>query len=102
MLRVVIDRPAHSRHPVHGFVYPVNYGFLPGVISGDGEELDAYVLGIREPVTAFSGICTAVIHRITEDDDKLVIIQPESSWSDPAIRSATYFQEKFFHTVIYR
>ena len=38
-----------SKHPKHGFIYPVNYGFVPGVIGGDGEELDAYLrkIGIR-------------------------------------------------------
>ena len=28
-----------SRHPKHGFIYPVNYGYVPNTISGDGEEL---------------------------------------------------------------
>ena len=42
---VKMDRPLGSKHPKHGFIYTVNYGFIPGTISGDGEELDAYVLG---------------------------------------------------------
>ena len=39
---VVMDRPLGSKHPKHGFIYPVNYGYIPNTISGDGEELDAY------------------------------------------------------------
>ena len=45
-LEVKIDRPLGSKHPKHGFIYPINYGYVPNTISGDGEELDCYVLGI--------------------------------------------------------
>ena len=41
---LVIDRTFGSKHPKHGFIYPVNYGYVPGTVSGDGEELDAYLL----------------------------------------------------------
>lgn len=36
-VRVKVDRPLGSKHPKHGFIYPVNYGFVPDTISGDGE-----------------------------------------------------------------
>ena len=62
---VQIDRPLESRHPTRGFRYAVNYGFVPGTIASDGEELDAYVLGVREPLPAFTGRCIAVVHRRT-------------------------------------
>ncbi len=74
-LTITIDRPMNSVHPKHGFVYPINYGYLPNVISGDGEELDAYVLGINHPLETFTGECIAVIHRLNDDDDKLVIVE---------------------------
>ena len=36
---VIVDRPLGSTHPAHpGLVYPVNYGYVPGVIAADGEE----------------------------------------------------------------
>ena len=39
---VVIDRPLGSRHPNHSdIVYPVNYGYIQGVLAADGEEQDA-------------------------------------------------------------
>lgn len=50
-----IDRALGSRHPTHGFVYPINYGYLPTVMAPDGEELDAYLLGVFEPVEQFEG-----------------------------------------------
>lgn len=50
IVEVKMDRPMGSRHPKKGFIYPVNYGYIPNTISGDGEELDAYVLGIHEQI----------------------------------------------------
>ncbi|MBI1923239.1 hypothetical protein HYR99_03205 [Candidatus Poribacteria bacterium] len=64
VVEVKIDRPLGSRHPKWGFIYPVNYGFLPNVPAPDGEELDVYVLGVFEPLEAFTGKCIAVIHRL--------------------------------------
>ena len=42
---IEIDRPLGTRHPKHGFMYMINYGFIPNTVSGDGEELDAYLVG---------------------------------------------------------
>jgi len=67
---IEIDRSLDSKHRKHGFVYEVNYGFVPGVIASDGECLDAYVLRLSEPVNAFEGECIAVIHRFNDDDDR--------------------------------
>lgn len=75
MVTIQMDRPQGSRHPKHGYVYPVNYGFVPGTLAPDGAELDAYVLGIGEPREEFTGECIAVIHRTNDDDD--------SWWSYP-------------------
>ena len=77
LLEVEMDRPMGSRHPKHGFIYPVNYGYVPNTVSGDGEELDCYVLGVFEPLEKFKGKCIAVIHRTNDNDDKLVIVPEE-------------------------
>jgi inorganic pyrophosphatase len=100
-VNVKIDRPFGSKHPKHGFIYSVNYGYVPNTISGDGEELDCYVLGIFEPVETFSGKCIAIIHRTDDDDDKLVIVPEGKEYSDSAIDALTEFQERFFsHEII--
>lgn len=100
---VKIDRPLGSLHPKHGFKYDANYGFIPGTIAPDGEELDAYVLGIYKSVNEFVGKCIAVIHRINDDDDKLVVIPEElDDISDAEIKKSTNFQEQFFKSVIIR
>jgi inorganic pyrophosphatase len=101
-VNVKIDRPFGSKHPKHGFIYPVNYGYVPNTISGDGEELDCYVLGVFEPVDEFSGKCIAIIHRTDDDDDKLVIVPEDKDYSNDAIDALTEFQEKFFNHIIIR
>ena len=99
---VQIDRPLGSCHPRHGFVYLLNYGFVPGTLSPDGAELDTYVLGVFEPLTNFTGECIAVIHRTNDDDDKLIVVPAGTSYSDDQIRALTHFQEQFFTSVILR
>ena len=101
-VNVNIDRPLGSKHPKHGFIYPVNYGYVPHTISGDGEELDCYVLGVFEPIKNFSGKCIAVIHRTNDNDDKLIVVPEGIDYSDDAIKALTEFQERFFESKIKR
>jgi len=101
-VQVRIDRPLGSKHPKHGFMYPVNYGFVPNTVSGDGEELDCYVLGIDEPIDCFQGKCIAVIHRVNDDDDKLIVVPEEKEYTDEEIRRLTNFQEQYFESEVIR
>lgn len=103
-VNVIIDRKLgskHPKHPKHNFIYPVNYGYIPDTISGDGEELDAYILGVFEPVEQYEGNVIELIHRINDDDDKL-IVSNNRNYSDDAIRALTEFQEQYFESVIIR
>lgn len=97
-----MDRPLGSKHPRHGYTYPVNYGYVPDTQSGDGHEIDAYVLGIDQPLERFSGQCIAVIERLDEDDPKLIVVAEGVNFSDDEIREATHFQEQFFRSRIIR
>jgi len=99
-IKIKIDRPFGSIHPKHGFIYPVNYGFIPNTISGDGEELDCYLLGVFEPVFEYEGKCIAIIHRLNDNDDKLVIVPDGKYYDDSAINALTEFQEQYFEHVI--
>lgn len=101
-INIKIDRKLGSKHPKHGFIYPVNYGYVPNTISGDGEELDCYLLGVFEPVDEYTGKCIAVIHRINDDDDKLVIVPDSREFSNSEIDALTEFQERFFEHEIIR
>ena len=102
VLDVKIDRPFGTKHPKHGFIYPVNYGYVPGTISGDGEELDCYILGVFEPVDIFTGKCIAIIHRTNDNDDKLVLVPEDKNYTDDQIRALTEVQERFFESEILR
>ena len=102
IINVKIDRPLGSKHPKHGFEYEVNYGYIPDTISGDGEELDCYILGVEEPLEEFEGECIAIIHRTNDNDDKLIIVPIGKEISDKEIRELTNFQEKYFESEIIR
>jgi inorganic pyrophosphatase len=100
-VKVKIDRPLGSKHPKWKFEYPVNYGYLDGVIAPDGEDLDAYLLGVDGPVAEFEGIVIAIIHRIDNDHGKLVVVPYGKTLNDEEIEKATEFQEKWFkHTIV--
>lgn len=100
-VKVVMDRPMGSKHPKSNFIYPINYGYVPNTISGDGEELDAYIVGIFEPVEEYEGKCIAAIHRLDDDDDKLVIAPEEKIYTKQQIEALVEFQERFFeHEII--
>ena len=101
-VEVRIDRPLGSAHPKHGFIYEANYGFIPNTKAPDGEELDAYVLGIDKPIEMFKGVCIAIIHRTNDDDDKLVVMPTGINLTDEEIRKATHFQEQYFQSEILR
>jgi inorganic pyrophosphatase len=102
LIAIDIDRPLGSVHPRFGFVYPLNYGYLPGEIAPDGECLDAYILGVFEPLARFTGQCIAVIHRHGDQDDKLVVVPDGRRYSDDQILALTEFQERFFKVEVLR
>ena len=101
-VKVTIDRPLGSNHPKHRFEYILNYGFIEDTKSSDGEELDAYVLGATEPLETFEGKVIAIIHRLDDDDPKLVVCKDGENFSDEEIVKLTEFQEKFFKSEVIR
>ena len=102
IIKIIIDRPFGSTHPKHGFIYPVNYGYVPNTVSGDGEELDAYLLGIFEPVNEYEGKCIAIIQRTNDNDDKLVVVPTDKNYTNDQIDALTEFQEQYFKHKILR
>ena len=101
-VEVIIDRPVVSKHPKHGFIYAVNYGYIPNTKSPDGEELDAYYLGVDEPLKKAKGICIAIVHRTNDDDNKLVVVPSGMNFSDEEIEKQIEFQEQWFKHIIIR
>lgn len=80
----------------------LNYWYAPDTISGDGEELDAYLIGEFEPVISSGGKVITIIHRTNDDDDKLIVSKNGNDYSDDAIRTLTEFQERCFDSIIIR
>lgn len=98
-----IDRPLGSKpikeHP--NFTYELNYGYIPNTKSGDGEELDCYILGIDKPIEEFEGKCIAIVHRINENDDKLILVADNVTLSAFEIQKAIYFSEKHHKSFLF-
>lgn len=98
---VKIDRPVGTVHPKHAdIVYPINYGYLPGVLGGDGEELDVYVLGVRTPLSEFSGRVIGIVHREDDVEDKLVAAPEGMVFNQNEIADAVHFQEQYYKTKV--
>ena len=102
IVKAIIDRPLWSKpvkeHP--DFMYELNYGYIPNTISGDGEELDCYVLGVDEPIKQFEGECIAIVHRLNEIDDKLILVPIGKKYTIKEIEDLIYFSEKHHKSVV--
>lgn len=99
-VKVIVDRPLGSCHPEHSDIYySVNYGYVKGTIAPDGEEQDAYILGVDTPINEFTGKVIAIIHRENDVEDKWVVA-PESTFSVDEIERQVNFQEKFFKHIV--
>ena len=99
---IVIDRPVGHTHVTKGIVlqYHINYGFLPGITGGDGEEQDVYVLGVTEPLSRFRGRIIGAIRRQDDNEDKLVAAPEGAAFTRQQIAEQTCFVEKYFHSTI--
>ncbi len=98
MVHVVVDRPVGYQHG--SLVYPINYGYVPGVIAGDLEEQDAYILGVSEPLSSFDGRVIAAIRRKNDCEDKLVVAPDGLYFHQGQIAEAVHFQEQYFISTI--
>ena len=99
-VEVIIDRQLGTKHPLHGFIYPINYGYIPGTISGDNEEIDVYVIGEFEPLVKYEGYVVAVIKRVNDIEEKLVVCKELNKYNKEQIKVLVEFQERFFDTTI--
>lgn len=101
IVTVTVDRPLGSYHPEHPDIYyPINYGYIKGTMAADGEEEDAYILGIEEPVEKFTGRVIAMIHRDNDIENKWVVVPDGVFFTSDEIREAVYFQERYFQSTI--
>ena len=100
-VKVIIDRPMGTYHPKHkDLYYPINYGYIEGIIAPDGEEQDAYVLGVDVPVREFEGRIIAIIKRFDDVEEKWVVAPEDMTFTKEEIMKQVEFQEKYFKTEI--
>ncbi len=102
VVRIEIDRPIGYIHKKekYSLLYKINYGYIPGVLGGDGEELDVYLLGVDKPVPEYTGRIIAVVHRENDCEDKLVMAPVDMTFSEEDVRELTHFQEQYYKTHI--
>lgn len=97
IVTVTVDRPMASFHPEHPDIYyPINYGYIEGIIAPDGDEQDAYILGVDKAVETFTGKVIAIIHRLDDVEDKLVVCPRNKDFTKEEILNYVEFQERFF------
>lgn len=97
-VHIVIDRPIGHKHK--NTVYPINYGYVPGELGGDGEPLDAYLIGVDVPVTEFDGWVVGTVRRFDNCEDKLVVAPEGMRFHQGEITKAVWFQERWFKTAV--
>lgn len=101
IVTVTVDRPLGSYHPVHKkLYYPVNYGYVKGILAPDGEEQDAYILGVDEPVEEYTGKVVAIIHMKDDVEDKWVVCPLDRTFTREEIMKQVKFQEQYFESEI--
>ena len=97
IVTVTVDRLIGSCHPEYpDMIYPINYGYVKGIMAPDGEEQDAYIIGIDDPVAEFCGRVIAIIQRLDDIESKLVVAPDGIKFTENDIIAKTYFQEKYF------
>lgn len=100
-VKVIIDRPLGTYHPKHKDIfYSVNYGYIEGIIAPDGEEQDAYIIGVNEPISEFTGKIIAIIKRLDDVEEKWVVAPENMTFTKDEIMKQVEFQEKYFKTEI--
>ena len=93
-VNVIVDRQLGSKDAVSDYTYEVNFGFVPNTVALNGDEIEAYVLGVKEPIDGFKGQCGAVLRRVDNSGDKLVVWPSDMTFSNEEIQTLTAFQEK--------
>lgn len=100
---VTVDRPAGYHHVTKGIHlnYTVNYGFLPGVMGGDGEEQDVYILGVTQPLKTFTGRIVGVVRRRDDNEDKFIAAPEGLVLTASQMEKEIHFVEKYFDSCVF-
>ncbi len=99
---IKIDRPIGYIHKKekYSLEYKINYGYIPGVLGGDGEELDVYLIGVAKPVEEYTVQIIGIVHRENDVEDKLIAAPVGTSFTKSEMEAAVHFQEQYYNTYI--
>ena len=102
IVAIEIDRPIGYVHHKkdYSLTYPINYGYIPGVLGGDGEELDVYLLGVDRPLERYEGRIIGIVYRENDVEDKLIMAPTECEYTAEEIARAIHFQEQYYRTSV--
>ena len=101
IVTVTVDRPLGSAHPDYPeMIYPLNYGYIEGIMAPDCEEQDAYILGVQEPVRQFTGRIIAIVRRADDVEEKWVVCPENQTYTKQEIAELIRFQEQYFQSEI--
>ena len=101
IVTVTVDRPLGSYHPEYkDMYYPINYGYIKGIMAPDGEEQDAYILGVDTPVEQFTGKIIAIVHRHDDVEEKWVVCPENMTFTKEEIMRQIAFQEQYYQSEI--
>lgn len=92
-----IDRPIGYVHKKESYTltYPINYGYIPEVYGGDGEELDVYLLGVDMPVEEYTAEVVGIVYREDDVEDKLIAVPVGMKLTREQMEAAVEFQEQY-------
>ena len=99
---IIIDRPIGYVHKKKNYTltYPINYGYIPDVLGGDGEELDVYLLGVKFPEDKYRAKIIGIVQRKNDIEDKLIAAPENMIFNQAQIADAIHFQEQYYDTEI--
>lgn len=101
-VKVIVDRMMGTLHPKHSNIYyPINYGYVEGILAPDGEEQDAYIVGVDQPIKELIGVVIAIIHRYDDVEEKWVVAPKDCLLSKEEISEIVKFQEGYFQSEIF-
>jgi inorganic pyrophosphatase len=101
IITVKVDRAMGTYHPEHpDMYYPINYGYIEGIFASDGEEQDAYILGVSEPVKEFTGKIVAIVHRNDDVEEKWIVSPIDMNFTKEEIERQINFQEQYFDSEV--
>ena len=97
-VEMVVDRPIGYVHhkKTYSLTYPINYGYIPGILGGDGEELDVYLYGVSVPVARYTGRIVGIVHREDDVEDKLIMAPDGVCPTAVELEAAVRFQERYY------